>query len=426
MDTIIKLYNFFTKSSGIATDSRKEVANTLFFALSGENFNGNCFAEAALSKGALIAVIDNPDYKKDERYFLVDNTLKTLQQLALYHRNKIKIPVIGITGTNGKTTTKELVTAVFKTTYNTVATKGNFNNHIGVPLTLLRINHNTKIAVIEMGANHPEEINFLCNLALPTHGIITNIGKAHLEGFKSFEGVKNTKKELYDFLETNKGIAFVNTDDRLLLSLSKKLNTYTYGTSYGNVKGEIISHQPFLKLKIDLDKPIYVSSRLYGSYNFPNIMAAAAIGNYFKISATAIQNAIEKYIPANNRSQIVKTKNNSIILDAYNANPVSMEKAITSFKDAVFESPCLILGDMFELGLNSAEEHQKVVDLLVKNNFKCVYLVGENFAKTTNPFINFTTTVQAADFYSNKPLKKKNLLIKGSRGMHLETLIEFL
>ncbi len=427
MNFIKTLYNVFLNASGIATDSRETVKNTIFFALSGENFNGNRFAETALTKGAILAVIDDPAYQKDERYFLVDNTLEILQQLALFHRKQFNIPVIGITGTNGKTTTKELTTAVLQTTFNTIATKGNLNNHIGVPLTLLRIHTNTEIAIVEMGANHPGEIDFLCNLALPTHGIITNIGKAHLEGFGNFEGVKKTKSELYNFLEQNDGTAFVNGDDTLLTDLSKKLNHYTYGTSKGDVKGEIRCHKPFLTINIDLGKKtISVASQLYGSYNFPNMLAAAAIGNYFKVPDYAIQSALENYLPANNRSQQVTTSHNHLILDAYNANPVSIANAINSFKEAGFENECLILGDMFELGMSAAEEHQKVVDLLLSNGFRYVFLVGEHFAKTTHPFTHFDTTQKAVEFFSLNPLKGKTILLKGSRGMHLETLIELL
>ena len=428
MDIIQELYQVFKSSSGISTDSRKDVRNTLFFALSGENFNGNRFAEIALNKGAKLAVIDDASYKKDDRYLLVNNTLETLQQLARYHRKQVNIPVIGITGTNGKTTTKELVAAVLKTTFNTVATQGNYNNHIGVPLTLLRIGSKTEIAVIEMGANHPGEIRFLCNMALPTHGIVTNIGKAHLEGFGNFEGVKNTKKELYDFLNKNKGSVFVNAQDPLLLNLTEKLNRIaTYGADKSDVKGEIVNRKPFLKLKINFgETDVIISSQMYGSYNFSNIMAAAAVGSYFNVSPFYIAKAIENYRPSNNRSQQITTSKNHIVLDAYNANPVSMATAINSFVDAEFENGCLILGDMFELGLESEKEHQKIVDLLLETDIQCVYLVGEGFAKTSNPFTGFLTTKEAFEFFKQNPLKGKNILIKGSRGMHLETLLETL
>jgi len=264
-------------------------------------------------------------------------------------------------------------------------------------------------------------------MALPTHGIITNIGKAHLEGFGNFEGVKNTKKELFSFLEVNKGLAFVNADDPLLIDLSEKLNRYSYGTSNSLVKGKIIKQQPHLKIEISTDKKnITVSSQLYGSYNFPNMMAAAAVGNYFNVPLTSIREALEHYIPANNRSQQIKTAHNHIILDAYNANPVSMANAINSFKEAKFENECLILGDMFELGESAAEEHQKVVELLSQTGFHHVYLIGESFAKTTHPFTNFITTQEAAEFFTGNPLRGKTILLKGSRGMHLETLLDLL
>ncbi len=428
MDNIKKLYHLFSHSSGVSTDSREEVENTLFFALSGENFNGNRFAETALNKGAKYAVIDDAAYKKNERCFLVNNTLETLQQLALFHRKQFNIPVIGITGTNGKTTTKELTAAVLQTTYATVATRGNFNNHIGVPLTLLRINRQTETAIIEMGANHPNEIEFLCSLALPTHGIVTNIGIAHLEGFGTFEGVKKTKKALYDFLEKQGGTAFVNNDDPLLLNLTENINRFTYGTSpNSDVTGKIISRKPYLQLNLEIDKTsLPVSGKLYGSYNFANMMAAAAVGCYFKVPATSIVEALQNYVPANNRSQQIKTAGNAIILDAYNANPVSMSTAINSFLEAGFKNECLILGDMFELGPTSPEEHQKIVDLLIQNQFRRVYLIGEEFHNTTNPFKTFATTGDAHNFFKANPITNKNILLKGSRGMHLETLLEVL
>jgi len=427
MKYIEQLYKTFLNSSGISTDTRDDVKNTLFFSLSGEKFNGNKFARTAIEKGALLAVIDDPVFQTDSRTILVDNVLETLQRLALHHRKQINIPVIGITGTNGKTTTKELIASVLGSTYNTVATKGNLNNHIGVPLTLLQINNKTEIAVIEMGANHPGEISTLCNLTLPTHGIITNIGKAHLEGFGNFEGVKQTKKELYDFLKKNKQHAFVNADDPLLVDLSNNIDRNTYGTATGDATGEIIKHKPFITLKVTLpDKSFTIASRLYGSYNFPNIMAAIAVGNYFSVSANNIRQSIEKYIPDNNRSQQIKTQHNKLILDAYNANPVSMLNAIISFEEAHFKNAMLILGDMFELGDASKEEHQKIVNLLLEKGFKNVLLAGRAFFRTNHPFIAFETTEQAADYLQENPLSNKTILIKGSRGMHLETLVKYL
>ncbi len=427
MKLIEQLYQQFLVSAGVCTDTRQDVKNKLFFALSGENFNGNRFAEQALTKGALLTVIDDPSCKKDDRFWLVDNVLDALQQLALFHRRQFDIPVIGITGTNGKTTTKELVTAVLASKYQTTATRGNLNNHIGVPLTLLQIDKQTEIAVIEMGANHPGEIKTLSELALPTHGIITNIGKAHLEGFGSYEGVKKTKRELYDFIESVNGTVIVNHDDTILMAFSKKINRFTYGTSHADIIGKIISQLPYLKIEISTDKNTFViNSKLYGSYNFPNILAAVATGTLFKVPDTNIKEAIENYVPQNNRSQQIKTKDNFLILDAYNANPVSLSKAIESFRDASFSNPFLIIGDMFELGQASPSEHQKIVDLLIKTAFDDVLLVGKDFFNTNHPFVAFKTTDEAEDYLKSHPVKGKNILVKGSRGMHLESLIQLL
>ena len=427
MPDIKEIYNLFITTNGISTDTRKDVKNTIFFALSGENFDGNKFAEVALEKGAAYAVIDNPEYKKDDRYILVENVLETLQKLANYHRKQFTIPFMGITGTNGKTTTKELVSAVLKSKYNIISTEGNLNNHIGVPLTVLKVKRDTEITVIEMGANHPEEIAFLCEIAKPTHGIITNIGKAHLEGFGSFEGVKNTKKELYDYLKKNYGTAFVNRDDSLLMELSEGIKRVLYCSNDCDLKGSVISNFPFLKVKIDTKQEAFeISTKLYGSYNLPNILAAVAVGKHFDVPDTKIKSAIENYVPSNNRSQITKTENNTIIQDAYNANPVSLTKAVESFYSSGFENPCLILGDMFELGKYSLKEHQKIADIVKEKGFDCVYLVGKEFFRTKNLFTTFESTEQAAEFFENNPLKNKTILLKGSRGMHLETLLKYL
>ena len=427
MEIIEQIYQQFLASTGVCTDTRQEVKNKLFFALSGDSFNGNKFAEQALAKGALIAVIDDPAYQKNSRYILVDDVLYTLQQLALHHRKQFSIPVIGITGTNGKTTTKELTATVLNSKYNIIATRGNLNNHIGVPLTLLRITKQTEIAVIEMGANHPGEINALTKLALPTHGIITNIGKAHLEGFGNFEGVKKTKRELYDFLKLHNGNAFVNYNDELLLALSQGMNIIGYGTSSCAITGSISNQTPDLTLDVTIDQEKYiVKTKLYGNYNFANIMAAIAIGNFFSVPATDIIESISNYTPENNRSQQLKTQHNKIILDAYNANPVSLSKAIISFWDAKFQNPLLIIGDMFELGKASAEEHQKIVDLLISKAFDEVIIVGKDFFRTNHPFKAFETTELTADYLMHHPVTKKHILIKGSRGMHLETLTKYL
>ncbi len=427
METIEQLYQQFLASSGVCTDTRQEVKDKLFFALSGDNFNGNKFAEQALTKGAMAAVIDDPAYQKNSSYILVDDVLHSLQQLALHHRKQFIIPVIGITGTNGKTTTKELIATVLNSKFNIIATRGNLNNHIGVPLTLLRLTKETEIAVIEMGANHLGEIATLTNLAIPTHGIITNIGKAHLEGFGSFEGVKKTKRELYDFLKLNNGTAFVNYDDKLLLDLSQGMRVIGYGINSGDITGNIINQTPNLTLDVSIGKEkSVIKTRLYGSYNFANIMAAIAIGNHFSVPVAKIAESIANYTPENNRSQQLKTQHNEIILDAYNANPVSLSKAIISFWDAKFQNPLLIIGDMFELGKASAEEHQKIVDLLISKAFNEVILVGKDFFNTNHPFNAFETTELAADYLEHHPVTKRHILIKGSRGMHLETLTKYL
>ncbi|HEY9113705.1 MAG TPA: UDP-N-acetylmuramoyl-tripeptide--D-alanyl-D-alanine ligase, partial [Bacteroidales bacterium] len=379
---IEELYAHFRKYPVISTDTRKDVKDTIFFALSGGSFNGNQFAKTALKKGAALAVVEDPHfYKKGGKYFLVDNALETLQQLAVYHRSFYKNPLVAITGSNGKTTTKELIAAVLGTTYRTTATQGNYNNHIGVPITLLQLTNKTEIAVIEMGANHQGEIANLCEFAKPGFGMITNIGKAHLEGFGSYEGVIKAKNELYDYLRKSKGQVIVNADDPLLMQLSEEIDRQTYGCEKADIQGEITSFKPFLHIKWKKDKTVYeIETALYGSYNFYNIMAAISVGCFFKISPAKINQAIANYIPTNNRSQQFVTKKNKIILDAYNANPVSMAGAINSFKAFEPENPWLILGDMFELGDSSIEEHKKIIELLVEKEFENVLLVGKVFS----------------------------------------------
>ena len=428
---IEKLYKIFGQSTGVCTDTRKMEKGKLFFALSGENFNGNRFAAEALKKGALAAVVDDPAFVPagDSRYLLAENTLDALQTLASYHRKQFDIPVLAITGTNGKTTTKELVAAVLSTQKNICATQGNLNNHIGVPLTLLSITKETEMAVVEMGANHPGEIAALCNITRPTYGLITNIGKAHLEGFGSFRGVVNTKNELYRAVKENGGTVFVNKDNPLLMQLSESLSRVTYGTPPANVAGRpekggfflsVLWHQPTGEHK--------VKTQLYGSYNFSNVMAALAVGSHFGIPATDIQQAIARYEPRNNRSQRLETGNNVLILDAYNANPESMRLAIDDFADRHFPQPVLILGDMFELGKAAAEEHQKIVDKLEDTGFETVILAGKEFYKTrtTRPYTKTKTTEELIRFLKTYPIKNSHILIKGSRGMQLEKIVEYL
>lgn len=427
---IKELYAYFQKFPVITTDTRKEVKNSIFFALSGGSFNGNQFAKTALNKGAALAVIDDPQfYKKGGKYYLVENVLETLQQLAVYHRSFYKNPLLAITGSNGKTTTKELISAVLSTTYRTTSTQGNYNNHIGVPLTLLQLSNQTEIAVIEMGASHQGEIAKLCEFAKPGIGMITNIGKAHLEGFGSYEGVIKAKNELYDFLRASSGKVVVNADDTLLMQLSEGIERQTYGIGKVNIQGEITSFKPFLHIRWKKEKTVYeIETALYGSYNFPNIMAAISVGCYFNIPPEKINEAIANYIPTNNRSQQFVTPKNKIILDAYNANPVSMAGAINSFKAFEPENPWLILGDMFELGESSVEEHQKIIDLLAKSGFENVLLVGNIFhsLQETSSFKTFQSTKDLYKFLSKTKLKKAEILIKGSRGMALEKILPLL
>ena len=431
MNNIKNLYHTFLKSAGVCTDTRKMKEGKLFFALSGENFNGNRFAAEALKKGAPAVVVDDAAFvpEGDPRYLLTENTLEALQELARYHRQQFDIPVLAITGTNGKTTTKELVAAVLSTRKNICATQGNLNNHIGVPLTLLNITKETEMAVVETGANHPGEIAALCKIARPTYGLITNIGKAHLEGFGSFQGVVNTKNELYRAVKANGGTVFVNKDNPLLMQLSEGISRITYGTPPADVAGRPEKGGFFLSVL--WQHPTgnrKVKTQLYGSYNFSNVMAALAVGTHFGIPATDMQQAIAGYVPRNNRSQRLETADNVLILDAYNANPESMSLAIDDFAARRFPQPVLILGDMFELGKAAAEEHQKIVDKLENAGFETVILAGKEFYKTrTNrPYQKFKTTEEVIRFLKTHPIKNAHILVKGSRGMQLEKIVDYL
>jgi UDP-N-acetylmuramoyl-tripeptide--D-alanyl-D-alanine ligase len=430
MKNIQELHQLFLASPKISTDSRNDVAGSLFFALSGDHFNGNVFAKEALDKGAVLAVVDDPAVcANHENYFLVDNVLETLQNLALFHRETLKTCVIGITGSNGKTTTKELISRVLESEKNVVATQGNLNNHIGVPLTLLRMTTKTQIAVVEMGANHPGEIALLCELARPNLGLITNIGKAHLEGMGSYEGVIKAKNELFSYIRINNGTAIVNADDPLLMELSEGMHRLTYGTGLGDVNGIILEDKPWIKLAevSNNEAPIQISTQLYGRYNFPNIMAAIALGRYFKIRDKHIIKAIEGYVPANSRSQQLVTGSNHLFLDAYNANPVSMSEALKSFQHYGAENAWLILGDMFELGSSSEKEHQQMMDLVSQLEFKNVILVGKHFyGFKSNRYLFFETTSDTLAYLKENPIMQANILIKGSRGMKLEQLIPLL
>ncbi len=428
---VLKLYELFRKGPAkVSTDSRKDVSGSLFFALSGDKFNGNEFASAALDKGARLAVIDELRFKKDDNYLLVPDVLKALQQLALHHRKMMKdLVVLAITGSNGKTTTKELVAAVLQTGKKIVATQGNLNNHIGVPLTLLSISNDTEVAIVEMGANHPGEIQMLCELAMPQFGLITNIGKAHLEGFGSFEGVIRAKNELYDFLRTTGGTAIVHADDPLLMQLSEGLARFTYGQDSGALKGKPLQTIPALSFSWQHENVRgRCNTHLYGSYNFPNLLAAAAVGRLMGIPAENIDKALSAYLPANNRSQQIETKRNIIFLDAYNANPVSMSLAIKSFGAAGYNNPCLILGDMFELGKYAQDEHCNILELVEQAGFTNVLLVGKDFYRLRKPgkYLFFEETGQAAAYLQKNAPVQAAVFIKGSRGMHLEDLVKYL
>ncbi len=429
MNSSEKIYQAFKSNAKISTDTRQDVKETLFFALSGENFNGNKFAGEAIKNGASYAIIDDVAYKENNKFILVDNTLLALQQLAIDYRKSQKALILGITGSNGKTTTKELISAVLSSEKKIVSTKGNFNNHIGVPLSILNIKQDTEIAIIEMGANHIGEIKRLCEIAMPNVGIITNIGKAHLEGFGSLEGVITAKNELYQAIKFTKGELILNADNDLLTKLANGIKSFSYGNSNTDVNGRIIQTNPTLVIEWEWNSKKYlIKSNLYGSYNFPNIMAAIASGLYFDINPVKICRSIENYKPDNNRSQQVKTKHNKLILDAYNANPVSMNNAIRSFNDFASRSPVLILGDMFELGESSGEEHQKIIELLKSVGFENVYLVGDEFynLRKTNSFTSFATTKELKFYLTKNLLDNKTILIKGSRGMKLESLLDIL
>jgi UDP-N-acetylmuramoyl-tripeptide--D-alanyl-D-alanine ligase len=423
------LYSIYLENPIICTDTRKIQKGSLFFALKGESFNANQFADKAIAEGCSYAIIDEKEYKTSEKHILLTDVLTCLQELATYHREQLNIPIIGITGTNGKTTTKELINSVLSSKYNTYATKGNLNNHIGVPLSLLSINKKHEIAIIEMGANHPKEIAFLCNIAKPNYGIISNIGKAHLEGFGSFENLKNTKKELYDFIEDNGEMLFVNKDNTLLNELSSQIKRYTYGNENADSKGRFTQASPFLIIELVSPKGIlYIKTKLIGAYNFENVLAAATIGRFFNIDDLEIKKSLEAYIPSNNRSQLKKTDNNILILDAYNANPTSMAASINSFKNIQAENKTIILGDMLELGKDSYKEHEEIIKLIENNSFKNIFLVGKEFFMHECPksFNKFERTADLLAFLKENIIVNHSILIKGSRGIKLEDCIELL
>ncbi len=426
--SIEELYAIFLKHPIISTDSRNIPEGAIFFALKGENFNGNSYAAGALQDGASWAVIDEAEYHINDRCILVGNVLSTLQELSRYHRRQLGVPIIAITGTNGKTTTKELITAVLSKEFRVTCTKGNLNNHIGVPLTLLSMDSTTEIGVVEMGANHPGEIADLCEIARPDFGLITNVGKAHLEGFGSFEGVKKTKGELYRFIEQNGGKIFRNTTNPYLKEMAGKLETVGYRTTPEGegIEGEIVQSSPFLVFKAKFPKGwLYIKTNLAGGYNLENALAAVCIGNYFAIDPIEISEAIGAYKPSNSRSQMITTGRNQILMDAYNANPTSMEAALENFK--TIESPLkgVILGDMFELGDAAHEEHQKIADLLSSIKLSMVLLVGKEFSKcnVSIDFRSFDNIELLTKFLEIENPEGYLFLVKGSRGMKLENVI---
>ena len=467
--TIEQLYSEYLKRRDIVTDSRKVREGCIFFGLKGENFDGNRFAASALEQGAALCVVDNPEFKLDERCILVEDSLKTLQELARYHRSQLTIPVIGITGTNGKTTTKELVNAVLSKRYRVHATQGNFNNHLGVPLTLLSMPADTEIAIVEMGANHPGEIDFLCNIANPEFGLITNVGKAHLEGFGSFKGVIRTKTELYKHLAAMAGVIFVNADNEILMERAEKMSqlpsspsmlpgvipsipgaqpsdytddfkvrgvnmpmasVVTYGSSeMAEYKGSFVSADPYMKFYFEDDDNVYtVQSQLIGAYNYDNAMAAVCVGRYFGVELFDIKTAIEEYCPSNNRSQFKRSERNALILDCYNANPSSMGVAVDNFIGMNAENKIVMLGGMKELGGDSKAEHQRLFDKVKNGGFSQIYLVGEEFrfAEREKNVRWFATSGDALDYLKSNQISGATILIKGSNSNKMWLLEEAL
>lgn len=428
-----RLYTLFQQHPVITTDSRDCPEGSIFFALKGESFDGNKYAASALDKGCAYAVIDEPEYAADDRYIVVDDVLTALQQLANEHRRALGTRIIGVTGTNGKTTTKELIATVLQQKYNVLYTQGNFNNHIGVPKTLLRLTKEHEIAVIEMGANHPGEIKTLVDIVEPDCGIITNVGKAHLEGFGSFEGVIKTKGELYDKLRaTADSHIFIDADNEHLAKIASGLKQVKYGVESDatdlSVKGAVIDCAPFLHFSWNgKDAGQHeVQTHLIGAYNIYNMLAAATIGLYFGVTPEQVDDALANYIPSNNRSQLTVTESNKLIVDTYNANPTSMAAALKNFTLMSVSPKMAILGDMRELGDVSAEEHQKVVDYLQANGISDVWLVGSEFGKTNCPYRKFADVAAVKEEIAQHPLRDKYILIKGSNGIRLFELPEVL
>ena len=425
--SIEELYKKFNNSSGITTDSRKITKDCIFFSLKGSNFNGNKFAESALEKGAMCAIIDEKKYSlNNDKYILVNDSLEALQKLANFHRKKLNTKIIGITGSNGKTTTKELISCVLKTKFNCYSTKGNLNNHIGVPLSILEISNKTEIAVIEMGASHIGEIKLLSEIAEPNYGLITNFGIAHIEGFGSEENVIKGKCELYDFLTKNSGLVFFNTDDeKQKRILSNFKNKFGFGKRGSDLNYSVKTSNPNIEINVNGD---IIQSRLFGDYNVQNIISAVSIGYYFGVDFKKIKKAISDYISVNNRSQILIKNKNKIILDAYNANPTSMLLAIKSFEKSGLKNKTIILGDMYELGENENKFHQEIIDYCEGLYVNKIFLVGKIFSLTkySEKFISVKNYIELSELEEFTEIKNSNYLIKGSRAMQLEKIVEYI
>ena len=421
------LYQTYLQYPSIQTDTRKIESGDLFFALKGANFDGNQFAKEAINKGAAYAIIDDAAFSIAEKTILVQDSLQTLQLLAKHHRLQFTIPFIAITGSNGKTTTKELTHAVLATSFKTYTTEGNLNNHIGVPLTILKIKPDAEFAVIEMGANHLQEIASYCQIATPTHGLITNCGKAHLEGFGSEENIRKAKGELFDFLRHYNGGAFVMWDYEYLQELSKGIQIiYKYGTHDAEIVGNIWKNDPFLEVNFTKNFIGKIKTNLVGSYNLPNVLAAVAVGKYFKIEDAKIKEAIEAYLPSNSRSQLLQKGTNKIILDAYNANPSSMNFAIENFSAMEGENKTLVLGSMAELGEESLKEHQFILNKIKGHKWKNVLLVGGDFERLDHSFLRFSSSIKAGVWLKQNSIKNSFVLIKGSRSTQMEKVLDYL
>ncbi len=422
---IEELYQLYLAHPVVQTDTRKLKEGDLFFALKGNNFNGNRFALQALEMGAAYAIVDEAPELENPRIIIVADVLSTLQELAKYHRQQFKIPFLAITGSNGKTTTKELIHAVLSSAFKTYTTEGNLNNHIGIPLTLLKVKPDAEIAVIEMGANHQKEIEGYCKYAQPNYGLINNVGKAHLEGFGGIEGVKKGKGELYDYIKSTEGAIFINVDFDYLREMSAGIsNRVTYGTANAFTTGKLLASEPFLQVEITSNHSVgIISTQLVGDYNLPNVLAAVCVGLHFGVAANKIKQAIEAYKPSNSRSQLIEAGSNKIILDAYNANPSSMKLALENFAKLQAHKKVLMLGGMAEMGQASVAEHQAIIDLIALHHWNQVVLVGGDFGKLNHPYLYFSTSAEAKEWYKNQSFINTHLLIKGSRSMKMEEIL---